>query len=411
MTDDWARYGGARHGGGQEADELLADDPFADYRREGGSVEAASDGRRPMRTRSNLVGAIVAVGMLAGGAIGVNLVAPSPPLPAITPRPYPTVPSIDLSFRPRPTLRMAHVAVVIPLPVSVFVPERSLSPDDGKTMFLAGSAGAFSIDVGAGRVGTVWGGASFPKGLRRLLFDQGLWVASWPSNFELCGPPCWEEATTYRIDPASGAVTATLARTYLVGASFDGVKVAGGGSLRVVDPTDAHEISATPWKSGGEPRLGCDSVWSVEGGDRVSVGLINDAGNRIGGSTLDPGLDFGPVNVEGFCWMMSGRDGASKGSTSLVWLNPNGSVAGKREYGGSLVVLNGEFWLLQNDATIQRFEAASTGLGYGFRYKLPVAPPQDDPALLFSSVNGVWLYSDSSLVGFDILTGSANQGG
>ncbi len=408
--DDWTRYGGARDRDPEsEIEELRADDPFADYRRESRlSLGREQEPERAgLRTRANLLGAIIALVALIGGAGVANIAIPKPSPPTLSPRPYPSF-SFE-SMRPVPTLRMARVLVVVPLPISIFVPERSLSPDDGRTMYLAGRAGGFSVDVGAGRVGTVWGGSAFPRNLRKLLFAQGLWASTWPSNSELCGPDCWDSATTYRIDPASGAITSTLRGTYLVGATFEGVYVATEGSLRIVDPGDGHELSATPWKVAGEPRLGCDSIWSVQRGDRTVVDLIGEGGNRIGGTTLDSSLTFGPVSVEGFCWMMSGRDGASAGKTSLVWLSPSGDRSGDRKYDSSIVVLNGEFWLLRDDATIQRFEAASAGLGYGPRFKLPVTIEGGDPRGIFSSVNTVWVYWGSSLMGLDILTGSAYQ--
>jgi hypothetical protein len=106
--------------------------------------------------------------------------------------------------------------------------------------------------------------------------------------------------------------------------------------------------------------------------------------------------------------MMTGQGGASASSTSLVWILPNGSVEGDRQYGVSLVLLDSEFWELLGDGTIQRLDVTSNiGIGYGHRFQLAVTPPNNDPKWLFASLGKLWLYTGTDLVGFDILTGAS----
>jgi hypothetical protein len=215
-------------------------------------------------------------------------------------------------------------------------------------------------------------------------------------------------ATTYRIDPATGAVTLKLESTYLVGASFEGVYVASQGQVLTVDPSKGTVLSGVPWKVAGEPRLGCGSLWSVQFGSTNTVlNLVDTAlGDVTGTSLLAADITFGPFSAEGQCWMMTGQGGASVNSTSVALILPNGSIAGDDQYGASLVLLDSEFWEFLGDGTIQRFEVAS-GIGYGHRFQLAVKPPDNDPKWLFASVGKLWLYTGTDLVGFDILTGAS----
>jgi hypothetical protein len=412
--DDWARYGGARRASADEREELLREDPFAEYRHENGSSGAAQSaaGEGRVRSKANLLGALAALAILAGTAVLLNTLSlNSEPRPSPAPRPTASLATPPLTL-PRPILELARVGVRVSLPIQIFVPERATSPDDGTTMYLAGSAGAFAVDVGTGEAGTVWGGAGFPKDVRRLIYDDGLWLSAWPSDAVSCGPPCWDQATTLRIDPGSGKVTLRLAGTFLAGATFAGVYVASAGRLRAVDPTDGHELSSVAWKTAGEPRLGCESLWSVElGPANTLVRPINaTTGDAVGSAStiLDKSYTYGPTSVEGLCWMMSGSGGASVGATRLTMLSPTGSAVQQVDYASSMVILNGEFWILGPDDTIQRFEAASAALGYGQRFKLPVLPQDGDPRWIFSSVGTMWLYSGNQLVGFNIATGSSN---
>ena len=411
--DDWARYGGARRRApGAESEDLLRDDPFADYRHENGRQPTQAGAPSRPRARSNALGALVAVAVVAVVAGIVNVaasnVAPAPS-PTRTPRPGPTVAPSALLPISRATLRMALVAVTIPIPLPVAVADRAFPADDGVRMYLAGNSGAVPVDVAAGRAGKVWSGPDFPKGLRRVIYDRGVWVSSWPAGSPFCGPPCWDKATTYRIDPDSGAVTLKLEGAYLVGAQFDGVYVASTGRLRTLDPTDGHEVSSIAWRSAGEPRLGCTGVWSVELGQKTELTAVNaTSGDQLGSSSLPSTMAYGPLTVESQCWMMSGRDGASAGQTRLTMLNSDASVLTESVIEGSLVILDGEFWRLDGDGSIQRYEAVSAGIGYGQRYMLPIGPENGDPAGLFAAVGSMWLYRGQELVGFDILTGSAN---
>lgn len=409
--DDWARYGGARpKPSGPEAEELLRDDPFADYRRENGPSRLEGE-RGPRRARSNLVGALVALSAIAVVAGFVSLAAPKgtpSQSPGRTPPPAPTPTGSPLISLPRPTLRMAHVAVEIPLPLTVAIPDPAFATASGSNIYLAGNLGAFPVDASAGTVGRVWSGGDFPKGLRRLIYDRGIWISAWPSSFTLCGPPCWDKATTYRVDPVSGAITLTLERTYLIGAQYDGVYVATLGRVETLDPTDGHVLTEVIWKKSGEPRLGCGGVWSVEVGGTTELRGINmSTGDQFGGSSLPVSVTYGPISSEGLCWMMSGHGGASAGQTELVLLDGNGRNIGEYNYSLSMVVLDSEFWTLFG-SQVQRFEVLS-GAKYGQLYMLPIVPePVGDPSTLFSAVGSLWLYRGQELIGFDVLTGSSN---
>jgi hypothetical protein len=411
--DDWARYGGARRKTSEsDLPELVGDDPFLDYRYEGiGPGHSEQPDATWPRSKANALGALIAVIILAGAAAFINLSSSNvAPGPTATPIPRPTVAlgSASPTTLVRPTLWPAHVGVTIQMPLPIFVPDRDSNPDDGTTMYLVGSSGGFPVDVARGIHGTVWGGAAFPTGLRKSIFDHGLWVSSWPSSYTACGPDCWDKATTYRIDPATGAVTLKLESTYLVGASFEGVDVASQGQVSTVDPSDGNVLSFVPWKESGEPRVGCGSLWSVQlGSGKTILNLIDTAsGYPNGASILAAEITFGPFSAEGRCWMMTGQGGASANSTSLVWISPSGSVADDHQYAASLVLLDSEFWVL-GDGTIQRFEVAS-GIGYGRYFQLAVRPPNNDPRWLFASLGSLWLYTGTDLVGFDVLTGSSN---
>ena len=418
--DDWARYGGARRKPSElDRPEILGDDPFLDYRYEGGNPDqgAQPDAIRS-RSRANAVGALIAVIVLAGAAAFFNLSSANvAPGPTVTPVARPTVAlgSASPTALVRPTVQIGHVGVTIQMPLPIFVPDRDSNPDDGTTMYLVGSSGGFPVDVAQGIHGTVWGGAAFPTGLRKSIFDGGLWVSSWPNNYTACGPDCWDKATTYRIDPATGAVTLKLESTYLVGASFEGVDVASQGQVSTIDPSDGTVLSGVPWRQAGEPRLGCGSLWSVQlGSTNTILNLIDtSSGDAMGASILAADITFGPFSAEGRCWMMTGQGGASAKSTSLVWIYPSGSIAGDRHVEASLVLLDSEFWVLLGDGTIQRLEVAAgtgIGIGYGHRFQLAVTPPNNDPKWLFASVGSLWLYTGTDLVGFDVPTGASAVG-
>ena len=207
------------------------------------------------------MGVYVGVHVDGGGTSGAAFSSPMPWHTTATPTPRPTeaLGSASPTTLVRPTVRMGHVGVTIQMPLPFFVPDRDSNPDDGTTMYLVGNSGGFPVDVARGIDGTVWGGAAFPTGLRKSVFDQGLWASPWPggyasrpsgfasrpsgyasrpSGYASCGPDSWGKATTYRIDPATGAVTLTLKNTYLVGAAFEGVYVASQGRVLTVDPTD-----------------------------------------------------------------------------------------------------------------------------------------------------------------------------
>jgi hypothetical protein len=302
---------------------------------------------------------------------------------------------------------MAHVGVQAQLPFSPILPDRDSTPDDGKNIFLAGDAGAVEIDPGSGAIAGVFGGAGYPTKVRRTVFDSGLWLSSWTGN-GLCGPDCWSGATTYRVDPQTAAISLKFNATYLIGSSFEGVWVATGQNVELLDPTTGDVLATTPWFTGGEPRVGCGSLWSFNQDSKNSLLFLvgNNTGAATGPARLDMAVDYGPIAVEGQCWAMSGSGGASSGPSKLVWLNPDGSVFDTRQSADSVVVLAGEFWQYRADGTIQRLEASSS-VNYGTRFQLPLEPAGGDVGELFSAVGYVWLSEGDQLIAFDIRTGAA----
>lgn len=352
-----------------------------------------------------VIGAIVVVFALVSSSL---MPAPSatPRLTRSTAAPMTIAPVLVIPV-PSNSPRPAHVALLVNLPMDIAIADRDQPPDDGTLIYLTGPAGGVSVNPTDGTVGTVYGGAAFANGVRRAVVDGGLWVSSWPAAAKSCGPLCWPTAATYRLDLATGSITNVLAKTYLVGASSDGIWVASGGNLQQLDPSTGAILSTTPWFGGGEPRVGCGSLWSftsdASGGTLAEIDPAS--GTEIGQSQLGPGVAYGPTLVEGLCWMMSGSGGTSTVSTTLVWLNPDGTTQSTFLYGGkSIVTLEHEFWLYGSDGTMHRFEAAS-GFGYGASYLLPVRPSQDDPQWLFAAAGTLWLLDGKQLTGFDVYTG------
>jgi hypothetical protein len=428
--DDWQRYGLSHRGGAVEAprDALgrpvgpadhreAPDDLFLQYRREATQrLQRTHPPDRSPRFMANLatIGVIVALG--AGLIVFGAVTSPSTPLVSPSPSRFAS-PTINASSFPiaegSAGPRTAHVNLLIDLPVSVAVTERDRPVDDGTTMYLTGSVGGVAINEIRGTIGTVYGGPAFAGGVRRAVVDGGIWVSSWPASAKSCGPTCWAQATTYRIDVTTGTVSKTLAATYLLGAADDGVWVATGKVVESLDPDTGVVLSSLTWGRTSEPRVGCGALWSFDPGAQESTLFQIDAksGMVLGASSLDPAVTYGPVSVKDQCWMMNGSGGATSGATTLVWLNSDGTVQATFDYPGlSVVVIDGEFWLYGSGGQLQRVEATS-GIGFGASYVLSVPPPNDDPTWLFSASHALWMISGASLVSFGVPTGAANAAG
>jgi len=81
--------------------ELLAHDPFLDYRYEGINLDRARNRLRPAGSRANAVGVLIAVIILAGAAAFFGLSSANVERsPWTTPAPRPTVISVRLAPRP-----------------------------------------------------------------------------------------------------------------------------------------------------------------------------------------------------------------------------------------------------------------------------------------------------------------------
>ena len=128
-------------------------------------------------------------------------------------------------------------------------------------------------------------------------------------------------------------------------------------------------------------------------------------------SALDPTETYGPIDVQGRCWMFNGSNGATLGSTTMTWLNADGTTQATFQYPGrSLVMLDDEFWVYSGNSLLQRIDPTS-GYGFGAMYTLPVAPPGGDPQWFFAAVGKMWVISGTELAQLDIPTGAANAAG
>lgn len=424
--EDWTRYGLSHREQELQRDALGRPlEPAEGIRRVKDGLlpprrETAKGNSKPPRAPrgSKFTANVAAVSVV--GVVGVIVlifaVVSAGMMPVPSPTPARTPVALLSSASPGPsasaTIVPGRVGILINLPMALAITDRDQPPDDGTFVYLVGATGGVALDPGSGKVRTVYGGAAFAKGVRRSVVDGGLWVSSWPTATASCGPSCWPAAATYRIDLVTGSVTNTLAATYLMGAASDGVWVASGGKLQQLDPDSGAVLSTTPWFGPGEPRVGCGSLWSfapATGGAKLTM-IDPASGTVIGQSTLDPGVTYGPTFVEGQCWMMSGSGGASKDSTILTWLNPDGTTQVVGKFQASIVTLDHEFWRYTPDGTIQRFDAA-LGYGYGVSYSLAAHPRGDDPSALFAASGTLWMIDGLGLVGFQIPTGTSRVNG
>jgi hypothetical protein len=427
--DDWHRYGlsgrsgtveGPRDALGRPVDvperREAPDDLFLQYRH-----ETSQGAQRPHRAERSPrfmanVATVAVIGVLGSGLLMFGL-ATSPPTPA-SPSPSrfgsasasPSGPTISIaSSGPR----TAHVNFLIDLPVSIAITDRERPVDDGTTMYLTGSGGGVAVNETRGTIGTVYGGPAFAAGVRRAVVDTGIWVSSWPASAKICGPACWPQATTHRIDFKTGTVSKTLAATYLLGATDDGIWVATGKVVDLLDPATGAVLSSLAWPRATEPRVGCGALWSFGPGSQESTLFQIDpkSGAVLGASSLDPSVTYGPVTIKDQCWMTTGSNGATTGGpATLVWLNADGTVQATFDYPGlSVVVIDGEFWLY-GSGTLQRLEPTS-GVGFGASYTLAVQPPDGDPSWLFSASHTLWMIDGTALVSLGVPTGPANAAG
>lgn len=392
------------------------DEFFLDYRDESHADEHGPAGRsRSPRFVANLVTVSVV------GVIGVVVMVIAIVSSAIWPAPPPTPTrsatqfsdsSVSIVPGASSTTRMAHTGIAIDLPMDITIADRDQPPDDGGVIYLTGPTGGVAVDPGTGAFKHVYGGLAFAGGLGRAFVMDGLWVSS-ASSDEVCGPNCWAESTTYRLDRTSGAVTQTFPQTYLVGAASDGVWVATGNRLERLDPSTGDALATVPWSRSAEPRFGCGSIWAFTAGDSgATIAEIDPStGRPLGQSRLDPMVADGPTYVEGQCWMMSGSAGVSGGTTTLVWLNVDGTTAKVfRCPGRSILTLDREFWGYSQDGKLRRFEAVS-GIDYGVAYVLPIKPTDNDPKWIFAAAGTLWMLQGGQLVGFDVPTGTNRANG
>jgi hypothetical protein len=356
---------------------------------------------------------VIGMGIGLGGLLVAGLVLTWQAL-GTTAQPEPTrftpgTPSARTSTIPNllATPRVGRSLVTLQVPFEAVIPSREYSADDGHSLFLAGDGAVARIDPQTGRM-TLLGGGHFPTRPRTWLYDHGLWLSTVLSDSPYCGPACWGVATTYRVDPSTGEVTATLASTYLIGSSPDGIWVASAGAIKRLDPSTGQLLSSMRWTASGEPRFGCASLWSFSQDDQHTYLARVDPTTGIASepTSLDLLITYGPIAVEGQCWAMTGSGGASKRPTEIIWLNPDGSVFDTRFYEEPIVLLDAEFWIYRTDGTLQRLEPSS-GATIGPRFDLAIRPPQGDPTGLFSALGSLWLYEGDQLVGFDVPTGAA----
>ncbi len=422
---DWDRYGmeaASRPSRSPRSDTTLRrrasgsesrDDMYLDYRREN-ATRSRRGGGHSSRFVANAAAAsivgIAAVALLVAGMLSAG--------PAPTPTPSRTAPTATPEPTPAPTTgvvgQTGHVTVLIDLPVSVYVPDRAQSPTlDGSVMFLAGQGGGIAVDPLTGAVGTVFGGEAFTSVRRTIAAAGSLWISSWPNSYKQCGPMCWDQAVTYRLNVGTGKIQKTYPATYLVGLADGGLWLASKGKLERLDARAGASTLTTPWPIAAEPRVGCAGLWSVDiqTSDVILTGIDMATGEALALTTILPlEATYGPILVGPSCWMMSGFDGVSASPTSVYLINGDQSQLVSRRYSEKVLVLDGEFWTYSPGGVIQRLEA-NAGTPYGPSYKLDVPPSSDDAGMLFASGERLWMLQGQKLASFDVPLGMGNSGG
>jgi hypothetical protein len=432
---DWDRYGlarQARSGSGQQPSNRPAirrgtesrDDMYLEYRRENLS-RGRSGGTHGARFRANVLAA-AAVAVAAVIVIGAAYVTggpkptPTPPptvAPTSAPRPTatpsePVTPSAQ--DQPGSDVSVARPTELVNLPSNIVAPDRAYSPDDGTIIYLTGPGGGVALDPRTSAVEATFAGPAFETGLpRAVVAGASLWVSSSPYPASTpCDRSCWDQSTTYQLDVGTGKAKKELPKTYLVGASAAGIWIATAGKVEQLDPFTGDVVATTPWKGVGEPRVGCDGLWSVAVGSSETVVSRVDQGS---GLVLDnlvtlPEITYGPFVAGSECWMMSGTDGVSADANLLVQIS--GDVITQPIYSSRIVILlDGAFWGYLPGGLLQQYDPAADR-GSGPLYAL-MAGGADDPSHIFASLGSIWTIDavDGQLIGYGIPTRGVASGG
>jgi hypothetical protein len=410
---DWDRYGLARPTAGKSAlpsNKPSArraveprDDMYLEYRRENLSRGRAA--ARSARSRANSL-AVASVGLAAILVVGAAWATSGPgptrsptptPAPSRTPTPEPTV---------APVVLTAYETTVVNVGLSAAVPDRATRPDDGTTMYLFGPDGGVAIVTFIGATGTQFEGEPFATGLpiRSVVDDGNVWISTSPNPGAPCGPSCWDQSTTYRLNIGTGKVQQAYPKTYLVGFTDIGLFLATAGKVEVVDPATGKPLRTIVWPAGGEPRLGCDRLWDVAF-DRLATTLTVIDANGVAGlkSSAPPSTTYGPVAVDGDCRMLSGQGGFAAVPATVTQIVV-GQAGKSTVVQHDLILLDGHLWANLAHGRIQRYDAATDQL-VGPVYELAGAGPYN-PAQLFASMGSVWLLDPArgQLIGFAVPT-------
>jgi len=418
-SSDWLRYGLGRQATPKApapANKPFArraveshDDLYLEYRREN-VLRGRVAGGRSARSRANLL-AIASVGIAAVVIVAAAYATASPgptPVPTIQPTTAPTPALVTEPPTAGTKVQTAYVTTVINIGQDVDVPDRAYPPDDGTAMYLFGSGGGVAIVTSIGSTGTQFKGVPFAAGLpvRAIVANGTVWVSTSPSTGGPCEEACWDQSTTYQLNVGSGKVEKTLAKTYLVGLTSEGLWLASAGRIEKVDPS-GKTIGGFDWLVGGEPRVGCDGLWSVDygGGQTVLSELDAADGTNITTSSVSGDVPYGPVSAGTGCWMLQGAGGFVAGSSVLVPVT-GGAMSGPIVAGQTLLLLDGNFWAYSQTGRLEEYDAL-LGDYVGPEYEL-AGFGTDDPSGLFASMGSVWLIDKtaSQLIGFAVPTGA-----
>lgn len=419
--NDWDRYGLGSSGVAYQPDRGRPavrrrseprDDSFLDYRRENVSRGRAGTGHSS-RFTANAIGA-VAVGVTLVLLLVVGLVTSGPaptPTPPISPTPI-AISTPTPAPTPAAAQNAAQVESLVDLPFAVGVADRAQPPDNGAVIFLTGGEGGVAVDPQTGAVGTVFGGEAFAVPVRRTIVATGsLWVSTWPQTFRECGPDCWNQANTYRLNVGTGKVQQAYPATYLVGLGVDGLWLASGDSLQRLDLGSGTLAGVTPWKQSSEPRVGCLGLWSydIQTGNVILSSIDASTGEAPDKPVVLPGTaTYGPVAVGSACWMMSGYDGATGKAGSIFQIPADGAEPAVTTLQSQVLLLDGEFWTYSPGGVLQRYQPVSD-ISYGRSYRLSPPPSGDDAGRLFAAMGKLWMVEGQTLVGFNVLLGVENS--
>ena len=411
---DWDRYGltraarpsarGFRPGADVHGSFDSGDDLYAQYRREPRAARYTTPRQHP-RARANVAGlsllAAVAAAFLVAGIVATNAVA----------KPTPSVRLSTATVTPTPVDEAQRIplSVTVDLPAAVTVPDRATVPDDGITMYLAGSDGEVAVNSASRDVKLLQGPAFAPGIGRHLVAGGKLWSGSF-DPIGPCDPRCWDQSTTFMVDATTEHVDKTFAGTYLVGYDGGSIWIASRAGVQKLDPTDGNVQDSVPWAFAAEPRVGCGGLWARSGnGSDASLTRIDAAtGEAIGkpGSVGDQIL--GPVQVDGGCWVID-VDVAGIGGAEMTQLAADGSISRVVSSELKVVILDGEFWTCAPEGVMQRLHPGSGP--YGPQIQLAVTSVSGYPNTLFASLHTIWMLDyQGRLIGFDVATGAGSAG-